>query len=564
MTIRSFAGLGDVPRMVRLFDAPLDQSDMPNASIRTIDAATLKSWVHDDQEIALFDVREHGQYGEGHPLFAVPLPFSRLEADVGRLAPRPDVRIALVDDGDGVADAAARALVVLGYTNVHVLAGGVPAWQAAGHAIFKGVNVPSKVFGELVEHHFGTPRVTAAELAAMQGSANAPVVLDGRPVSEFGKMNIPGAICCPNGELAYRLRDIVPDASTPVVINCAGRTRSIIGAQSLINAGVENPVYALENGTQGWYLSGHELEHGGTARYPDTLSPQSVRRARSGVQALSSRLDVPHIAATDAAAWLADASRTTFLCDVRTGQEYAAGTLPGAQHTPGGQLVQATDQYVGVRRARLIVFDADGVRAPIIASWLRQMGHDAVVLQGGLDAGRAAHLSARSGPLPTPHDASSISPAELQASLAAGAARVVDLRDSMAYRAGHILGSVWSIRPRLAEDLGAVPKSVSIVVVDDKKSAAAARLAIGDLHAHGYRDVRVLAGGIGAWTEAGHTLHAGVQSLPDARCIDYLFFVHDRHDGNKEAARAYLAWETGLIAQLDAQELATFRLPAHS
>ncbi|WP_354679705.1 rhodanese-like domain-containing protein, partial [Cupriavidus plantarum] len=89
---------------------------MPNASIRTIDAATLKSWVHDDQEIALFDVREHGQYGEGHPLFAVPLPFSRLEADVGRLAPRPDVRIALVDDGDGVADAAARALAVLGYT----------------------------------------------------------------------------------------------------------------------------------------------------------------------------------------------------------------------------------------------------------------------------------------------------------------------------------------------------------------------------------------------------------------------------------------------------------------
>ncbi|CAG9182908.1 rhodanese-like domain-containing protein [Cupriavidus pampae] len=535
---------------------------MPNASIRAIDAATLKSWVHDDQELALFDVREHGQYGEGHPLFAVPLPFSRLEADIGRLAPRTAVRIALVDDGDGVADAAARVLAALGYANVFLLAGGVPAWQAAGLAVFKGVNVPSKVFGELVEHHFGTPRVTAAELAAMQRSTNAPVVLDGRPVSEFSKMNIPGAICCPNGELAYRLRDIVPDPDTPVVINCAGRTRSIIGAQSLINAGVENPIYALENGTQGWYLNDHVLEHGGTARYPDRVSPPSVRRARTGVQAFSARFEVPHIAASDAAAWLADGARTTFLLDVRTEQEHAAATLPGAQHAPGGQLVQATDQYVGVRHARLIVFDADGVRAPLVASWLRQMGHDAVVLQGGLEAGRAAHLSARPGPRATPHDARSISPAELHESLGASAAQIVDLRDSMAYRDGHIAGSKWSIRPRLARDLAEVPRHVTLIVVDDRKSGAAARLAIGDLHALGYQDVRVLAGGIGAWKEAGQPLRQGAHFLPDARCIDYLFFVHDRHDGNKDAARAYLAWETGLIAQLDERELATFKLPA--
>jgi hypothetical protein len=31
-------------------------------------------------------------------------------------------------------------------------------------------------------------------------------------------------------------------------VNCAGRTRSIIGTQSLINAGVPNPVTALRNG----------------------------------------------------------------------------------------------------------------------------------------------------------------------------------------------------------------------------------------------------------------------------------------------------------------------------
>ena len=59
-----------------------------------------------------------------------------------------------------------------------------------------------------------------------------------------------------------------------------------------------------------------------------------------------------------------------------------------------------------------------------------------------------------------------------------------------------------------------------------------------------------------------------MQASPDVPanrdCIDYLFFVHDRHDGNKEAARQYLAWETGLVAQLDARERAAFRLPGHS
>ncbi len=257
---------------------------MTNPSYTAVDALTLKGWLHDDGEIALFDVREHGQYGEGHPFYAVPLPYSRLELDVGRLAPRTDARIVLADDADGVAPAAAAALARLGYSQVFVLEGGMPAWQAAGFALFAGVNVPSKTFGELAEHHYNTPRVSASELAAMLAGPDAPVVLDGRPASEFRKMNIPGAICCPNGELAYRLRDLVPDAGTPIVINCAGRTRSIIGAQSLINFGVANPVYALENGTQGWYLNDLQLEHGGTARYPDNASPRGLDAARSAAQ----------------------------------------------------------------------------------------------------------------------------------------------------------------------------------------------------------------------------------------------------------------------------------------
>ncbi|MGJ7583303.1 rhodanese-like domain-containing protein, partial [Variovorax sp. RHLX14] len=329
-----------------------------------IDPKTLKSWLHDGGEIALLDVREHGQYGEAHLFYGIPLPFSRLEVDAPRLVPRRGARVVVYDEGDAdVAERAAARLAVLGYTDVHVLQGGTRAWKAAGYVLFAGVNLPSKTFGELAEEVYHTPRVSADQLAEMLARKDKVVVLDGRPVSEFHKMNIPSATCCPNGELAYRVRQLVPDTTTPIVINCAGRTRSIIGAQTLINLGLPNPVYALENGTQGWYLGDHTLEHGGTRRYADDSGNTDLRPA---AKALAARFDVPAVNAQTVHQWAADASRSLFLCDVRTPEEFAVGSLPGAQHTPGGQLMQAGHQYFGVRGARLVLFDNDGVRAPTV------------------------------------------------------------------------------------------------------------------------------------------------------------------------------------------------------
>src|ERR1700726_618034 len=115
----------------------------------TIDASFLKAWLSDGSEIALVDVREHGQYGAGHPFFAVPLPYSRFELGLPALVPSPAVRLALCGDGDRVAARAAGRAQNLGYRNVHILTAGARAWHDAGYALYSGVNVPSKTFGEL-------------------------------------------------------------------------------------------------------------------------------------------------------------------------------------------------------------------------------------------------------------------------------------------------------------------------------------------------------------------------------------------------------------------------------
>ncbi|HTH76802.1 MAG TPA: rhodanese-like domain-containing protein [Trinickia sp.] len=524
-------------------------------SLSTVDAPTLKGWLRDGAEIALIDVREHGQYGEAHLFHGVPLPYSRLELEIGRLVPRLSVRVVLYDaDGAVSRDAAAR-LVELGYTNVHVLEEGVQGWRRAGYTLFAGVNVPSKTFGELVEHAYGTPRITARELAAKRERGEPVVILDGRPLAEYRKMTIPSSICCPNGELGYRIRELVPDDATPIVINCAGRTRSIIGAQTLINLGIPNPVMALANGTQGWFLEDLPLEHGSTRRYPDAVAPTAHAPMLDASRILAERFDVPEVDPATFVQWANDPTRTLYLCDVRTLEEYAEGSLPGAQHTPGGQLIQATDQYIAVRHARIVLFDSDGVRAPIVASWLRQLGHDATVLRGGLASGASlpALLTAESAQV----DLGEIGAAELVDALAHGRAQVIDLRPSMSYRASHVPGSRWAIRPRLPQ----LPPGKDIVLVADERGIA-------ELFARDWRrrrpddtcGLKWLAGGFAAWTAAGLPVNSTPSAPPDEACIDYLFFVHDRHDGNKAAARQYLAWETGLLAQLDDDERSTFRI----
>lgn len=519
---------------------------------QTVTPGQLQQWLFDGQEIALFDVREHGQYGEAHLFFGVNLPYSRLELEVRRLAPNPQVRLVIYDQNGGdVAQRSAQRLHALGYVRVHVLEGGADGWQAAGYQLFAGVHVPSKAFGELVEEASHTPHVTAQQLAEWQSRGERLVVLDGRPFDEYRKMTIPGSVCCPNGELGYRIHDLVPDDSTPIVVNCAGRTRSIIGAQTLINLGVKNPIYALENGTQGWYLEDFQLEHGSSRRYAEAVSVAPLAAQRLAAARLAERAGVKTVAAAQVELWAKDAGRSLFLCDVRTAEEFAAGSLPGAQHTPGGQLIQSTDLYVGVRQARLVLIDSDGVRAPIVSSWLRQLGHEAYVLEGGVNSGVALPVAEIAAHAALP----SISVQALSDALKDDAVALIDLRPSMTYRKGHIGGSRWSIRSLLATEVAGEHRPLALLADDPLLAAFAAQ----ELPETQRAQVRLLEGGLDAWRAAGFAIQETPDTPANEQCIDFLFFTHDRHSGNKDAARQYLAWEIGLLAQMSDDEIASLK-----
>lgn len=499
------------------------------------------------REIALIDLREEDAYAKAHPLFAANLPLSRLELEVLDRIPRRDTRIVLYDGGEGLVPRAFDRLSALGYVDVTALADDLEGWRLAGYELFQDVNSASKAFGELVEARRHTPSLPAPEAKALIEREPNLVVLDARRFEEFHTMSIPRGMSVPGAELVLRARAIAPDPETTIIVNCAGRTRSIIGAQSLINAGVPNRVVALRNGTIGWTLAGQALEHGQTERYPE-VRPEREAEARAAARAVSYRAGVRHIDPRGLERLSDERARTLYRFDVRTPEEYAAGHIPGFRSAPGGQLVQETDVFAPVRGARIVLADDRGARADMSASWLAQMGWEVYVLDGGFD-GKLA-LGPGRPTLPPAPDAQSLSPAELDLRRAWEGVAVLDLAPSPVHRKGHIPGAWFAVRSRLADALRRIAPRDFEAVVLASPDGVLAQFAAPEVTALTGRPAFVLEGGTQAWAKAGFPLEQGLQraaSEPD----DVYRRPYEGADHPASAMQAYLDWEFGLVAQLE-------------
>lgn len=517
---------------------------MPNIS--SLSPAEARALIRSGGELAFFDLREEGPYSRSQPLFAVNLPLSRIEERIHLLAPRRDVPVLLFDGGEGLTARGHARLTALGYTDVRVVDGGLTDWRAAGGELFRDVNVPSKAFGEWVEAHAHTPSLSAEEVKALIDRGEDVVLLDSRPFHEYNVMTIPGSISCPGAELVLRARAAMPTPDSLVIVNCAGRTRSLIGAQSLINSGLFPRVAALRNGTIGWLLAGFELEYGATRRAPAAIPPETAEPARRAARAWAERCGAAFLSPEEIAVWDAEAAKhSLFKFDVRSPEEHAAHPVAGFRNAPGGQLVQATDDYVGVLGARLLLADDDGVRAAMTASWLRQLGwrHVAVAAQGfdGLPPAAVAPAA------PPPPAVPGVTPQQLASWQAEGRAVVVDLARSPDFARAHIPDAWFAIRARLAEALPALPRAEKIVLTSGDGRLAA--FAQPELQALTQRPVFALIGGTDAWRQAGRAVEGGLDNLA-VPADDRYRRPYEGTDSPRAAMARYIDWEFGLVDQI--------------
>jgi rhodanese-related sulfurtransferase len=349
-----------------------------------LSAARLEEMLSDGDELAVIDVREAASYQHGHLLSSASVPLSRIDARAPLLLPSRKVRVVLVDDDDGSARRAASLLALQGYSQLHVLAGGVHAWRAAGHELFSGGSVVALAFAAFVERHCATPSIEFDQYREMRRQGRDVLLVDASHILASAPSGLAGSVACPAAELLLRVPALLRSPSTVVVITSVHEALSILGAQSLRDAGLPNPVFSLKGDPRRCALE-HQVDMGAVRPAPEP-GGGNLLRARRLAHNLAERYGVTIVDGKRPVIPKTDPDGTDYLIDVRQPHQFASGHRRGSINLPGDLLVNQLEQHLPVRQARVLLVDHHEVQAIVTAHWLRQMGiADVGVLRGGLE-----------------------------------------------------------------------------------------------------------------------------------------------------------------------------------
>lgn len=518
--------------------------------IKKINAKEVKNWVSDNKEISFIDVREIGQHSKGHPFFSISIPYSIFEIRLLELVPNKHVRIVLFDNNNGIAILAAKHAKLMGYNNISILENGIEGWLNAGFKLFDGINVPSKSFGELVEHKYNTPSITPNNLFKKQQQKEDIIILDGRPLDEYNKMSIPGSICCPNAEIPYRISSFVKNDDTQIIVNCAGRTRSIIGAQALINFGIKNKVYALENGTQGWFLSNLKLENGKKNYLNLEPSTKEKKKLNLKIRTLLNENKIEIIDIKKVKDLIDNKGRSTFFFNVTTENIYK-DDISFIKNVAGGQLVQATDNFIGVLKSQIILIDdGDLVRSGITALWLKKFNFDCYVLD--VKHEEIIKLKFKNDTKYTDIPVEKITLDEFKNMKDIF---IFDVRNSIEFCKARLKKSIWLNRANLDNYNNLTKKKIVLVNDDFNKT----QLIYKDLN-NKFPEKTIA---VYSWNEKDFDRFPQYFDKDEIQMnkdfIDFNFHTYLRHQGNREHSIQYLKWETNLLNKMDKDEKGFFK-----
>lgn len=494
-----------------------------------------------DEEFAVVDTRPIDDFYRGHLMAASSLPLSRLEVDAPVFIPNRNTRIVLCDWNSALASA--KTLESLGYKNISVIEGGLSGWHLAGGRIFPGWNMIGKAFGDYLERTFQIPTIDSDKLKALIESDNPPFILDTRTPEEHSDYCIPGAVSCPNGESLLRALPAIKDPERLIVTHCAGRTRGLIGAQVLRDAGVKNPICSLGLGTLEWALAGYPLEEGANRPLP---VPEDLTLSRKAANALREKHVIPE--ATDAmvARWLNEQDKKACcVLDIRSPEEVEKGTFKGAIHVPGGQLLQGVDRFIVTRGGRIVLLDTDGIRAVRIAAWLMQMGYKTVYT---LKADPSTLTSVSQSPEVDMDRLVAIKKKDRS-----GEITFVDIRSGVAYRHTHVDGAIFLGRENIDDDAALLPQGTLLVLLTDEPQFAE-RVAK-DLRRLG-RTVEIRPEPMKSWAAAGVPLSSGVGKLVSAPS-DAIYDLEEREIHVRDS-HDYILWRANLYEILGGDPAAPY------
>jgi hydroxyacylglutathione hydrolase len=213
---------------------------------------------------------------------------------------------------------------------------------------------------------------------------------------------------------------------------------------------------------------------------------------RSGAPALTDLPPLPGLSPAEVHSWL---SRNANVLDVRPGEQFAAGHVPGSVNIAlSGQFASWAGNILGLDSNPVLVADSD---AQIEEARMRLARIGLEIVRGHLAGGMPAWQKAGFPVLPTPQ----ISAHELNGKLQTESVGVLDVRRESEWQAGHIAGAQFQpldVFPHDLPDVGTVqPVAVHC------KSGYRSMIACSLLERAGHRNVINVVGGFDAWHAAG-------------------------------------------------------------
>jgi rhodanese-related sulfurtransferase len=304
----------------------------------------------------------------------------------------------------------------------------------------------------------------------------------------------------------------------------------------------------------GWELAGYECERR-SSRVASAPTAAGLAKARAAADRVAKRFGVRFASRAQADSWQRDASRTLYLLDVRSREEFEERRIAGSRHAPGGQLVQATDEYVGVRNSRIVLIDPARVRSVMTASWLVQMGWNEVYALEPEGEDGFAGWRTESGPPQAPIER--VRRWQTTPSVGDAGVTVIDFSTSLQFRSYHIPGAWWAVRSRLAEARARIGDTTRIVLTSE--DSALAHLAAPEVAAlWPQAAVTVLHGGNAAYRASGSVGEEGLDRATTAT-DDVWYKPYDHREAYEKHARAYLEWEVALVEQIRRDPTIRFR-----
>ena len=294
-----------------------------------------------------------------------------------------------------------------------------------------------------------------------------------------------------------------------------------------------------------------ELEKNQTRQFKDQKVFKKNKTISKKASQLINKYNLKKVGLKQINDFFSDKTRTTYIFDITTHSKISKCNDLNIKNVPGGQLIQATDNFIGVQNSRVILVDeGDLIRSSMTASWLKQMGYEVYIFDDDLNYINYFFEKKSKFVIPK-HQIIKIS--EIRSCLSFN---ILDTRNSHDYKKLHLKRSKWISRKNLRFIDFKKNKNFLIVFDDINKAEMISK----DIFSKYNKEIFFYEFKENEVMQYSDILTKSSSSPKKSECIDFVYHTYKRHSGNKNHAKSYLKWEKELLQRMDEQEKSKFKV----